>query len=88
MNEFKPNMQQHPLDIAKDYEKWENEQTAAEPIQDKPEEVSLSMVRRGVMDPRTGLLTGNSKQSHILKRNIAGFTPAGKDNYERIFGHA
>ena len=87
MNTFKPNYQQHPIDIARDYEKWDAEQNAPEAIPDKPEEVSLRMVKRGVMDPRTGLLTGNSKQNHILTRNITGYTQVGKENYERIFGH-
>ena len=89
MPEFKPSSWSQPVqDIVKEYERFDAEETAAPEIQTAPEAVSQSMVRRGMLDPNTGLLTGNSKQSRILKSNCKGFSPRGKANYERIFGHA
>lgn len=87
-DEFKPSTWQQPVqDIVKEYDQFEKDQYSEE-IQTAPEEVSKSMVRRGMLDPMTGMLTGNSKQSKILGMNVAGFSSRGKENYERIFGHA
>jgi len=86
MSGFKPSSwQQDPRDLAKEYDAWERAETAPPEVQTKPEEVSLRMVRKGVIDPNTGLLTGNPKQSHISR-----FTPSQRfqDNYERTFKHA
>ena len=89
MSEFKPSSWSQPVqDLVKEYDSWDKEQTAAPEIQTQPEEVSRSMVRRGVLDPMTGKLTGNSKQSRILRTNCSGFSEKGKQNYERIFGHS
>lgn len=85
---FKPNMQQHPLDIAKDYDRFENDNNHKTDIQTKPEEFSKAMVRKGLLDPETGMHTGNSKQGHILMHNVRGYSEQGKRNYERIFGHS
>lgn len=88
-DEFKPSSwQQEPQDIAKEYEAWDREQTAPEDIPTEPEEFSKGMVRRGMLNPETGMPTGASKQSKILRDNARGFSPRGKQNYERIFGHA
>ncbi len=89
MATFEPSSWSQPVqDITKEYEAWDNEQTAAPEVQTAPEEVSKSMVRRGTLDPRTGMLTGNNKQSRILASNCQGYSEEGKQNYERIFGHA
>ncbi len=86
--DFKPSSyNQDPQDIAKEYDAWDKEQTAAPEVQTKAEAISTSMVRRGVMDPRTGLPTGLHKQGKILRDNAQGFSPRGKQNYEKIFGH-
>jgi len=73
MAEFKPNMQQHPIDIAKDYNEHEAAEQHMEATPDEPEEFSKKLVRRGVIDPRTGLPTGNSKQQHL-----SNWTPSKK----------
>jgi len=86
MNEFKPkSWAAHPQDLAKEYTAWEDEKTRLPDVPTKPEALSLSMVRRGVIDPNTGLSTGNSKQRHI-----SGWTPSKQfqNNYELAFGHA
>ena len=88
MTEFKPSTWSQPVqDIVKEYERHEKEDSALPEVQAAPEEVSKSMVRRGTLDPNTGLLTGCSKQSKILDSNCKGFSPKGKRNYEQIFGH-
>lgn len=85
---FKPSSyNQDPQDIAKEYDAWDKAETAAPEIQTKPDAISLSMVNRGTMDRRTGLPTGNMKQSKILRDNSQGFSTQGKLNYERTFGH-
>ena len=84
--EFKPrSWGAAPQDLAKEYNTWEEAQTAPEDVPDKPEGLSLSLVRRGLIDPLTGLRTGNSKQEHI-----SAWTPSTRfqQNYERVFGHA
>jgi hypothetical protein len=75
----------HPKDLAKEYTAWEDAQTAQEATPDKPDSLSISLVKRGLIDPLTGLRTGNSKQEHISR-----WTPSEqfKTNYERAFGHA
>lgn len=86
MGEFKPSTWAQPVqDIVKEYEAYDAAETAPEAIPDKPEAISKSMIRRGVLDPRTGAYGGNSKQKHIL-----AFTPSPRfmSNYERTFGHA
>ena len=89
MDDFKPSTWSQPVqDIVKEYDRWDTETTSMPEVQTQAEEVSLGMVRRGTLDPNTGLLTGNNKQSRILKSNCTGFSSRGKDNYERIFGHA
>jgi len=88
MGGFKPSSwSQDARDLAKEYDSWDKEQTAAPEIQTEPEEISKSMVRRGTMDARTGAMTGSMKQSKILRDNAKGFSPQGKLNYERTFGH-
>jgi hypothetical protein len=65
-NEFKPSSwQQHPKDLAKEYERHDEAVHHMEATPDKPEEFSKRLVRRGVLDPETGLPTGNSKQLHM-----------------------
>lgn len=87
-NEFKPSTWAQPAqDIAKEYNDWDKAQHAPEAIPDKPEGLSTSLVRRGIIDPNTGLSTGNSKQGKITMNNVMGFSEQGKRNYERIFGH-
>ena len=85
MGDFKPSTWAQPAeDIAKEYVQHEAAETAVEAPPDKPEALSQSMVRRGVLDPLTGAYGGNSKQQHILS-----FTPSEqfRENHERIFGH-
>ncbi len=87
MSEFKPSTWAQPVqDIVKEYEQFEKNEVSLD-VQTKPEADSLGMVRRGLLDPRTGLLTGNSKQSHILGQNVRGYSEQGKQNYRQIFGH-
>ena len=86
---FRPSTWNQPArDIAKEYNAWDAAETAPEAIPTEPEELSKSLVRRGVLDPNTGFRTGNSKQDKILLGNIRGFSPRAQDNYERIFGHS
>jgi hypothetical protein len=83
MNEFKPSSwAQHPKDLEKEYNAWDKAQTALPETPTEPEALSLSLVRRGVLDPNTGLPTGNSKQRHI-----SAWTPSQtfQKNYDRIF---
>ena len=85
MDEFKPkSWGADPIDLAKEYTAWDNQETTIEDVPDKPEGFSMSLVRRGVIDPNTGLETGNSKQRHISR-----FTPSERfqNNYTQIFGH-
>jgi hypothetical protein len=82
---FKPrSWGSHPIDLAKEYTAWEEAQTAPEAVPDKPEALSTSLVRRGLIDPLTGLRTGNSKQEHISR-----WTPSERfqHNYKEVFGH-
>ena len=84
---FKPSTWAQPVqDIVKEYEAHDEAETHVE-VQTAPEAISKSMVRRGIMCPRTGGLLGNSKGSKITHDNAKGFSPQGKRNYERIFGH-
>ena len=86
--EFKPSSWNQPVqDIVKEYEAYDRAETHVE-VQTAPEGISKSMVRRGVLDPRTGMPTGNSKQSKIRTDNTRGFSSRGKMNYEATFGHA
>ena len=88
MADFKPSTWAQPVqDIAKEYDAYDKAETHVE-VQTKPEAISKSMVRRGIMNPLTGLLIGNSKGSKITRDNAEGFSPQGKLNYERTFGHA
>lgn len=87
MQRFKPSTWQQPVqDIVKEYNDYERSQTSSIDVPDKPEGLSLSMLRRGVLDRNTGAYGGNScsKQMCILK-----FVPTEvyKDNYIRTFGH-
>lgn len=87
MSEFKPSTWAQPAtDIAKEYEAHDAAETHIEQ-QTSPEEISKSMVRRGIIDPNTGMCTGNSKASKVSQDNVRGFSKRGKENYERIFGH-
>ena len=84
LGEFKPkSWAADPQDLAKEYNAWEAEKTALPEAPTKPEALSLSMVRRGVIDPNTGLPTGNSKQRHI-----SAWTPSKKfqEGWDRVFG--
>ena len=86
MADFKPSTWAQPVqDIVKEYETHDAAESAIEAPPDKPEAISKSMIRRGVLDPNTGAYGGNSKQKHILS-----FTPTRTfmSNYERTFGHA
>ena len=88
MSEFKPSTWQQPaVDIATEYEAYDKADTAEE-VQTAPEEISKSMVRRGVMNPCTGGLLGNSKAMKVSRDNVRGYSTRGKENYEMIFGHA
>lgn len=85
-SEFKPrSWGADPIDLEKEYNAWEAEQTAPDPVPDKPEALSTSLVRRGLIDPNTGLRTGNSKQEFI-----SAWVPTERfqSNYEQTFGHA
>ena len=85
---FKPSTWAQPVqDIVKEYETFDKEEHHEE-ILTAPEAISKSMVRRGILDPRTGLETGNSKAGKVTRDNTAGFSARGKMNYERTFGHA
>ena len=87
MNEFKPRSWAVPVqDLVKEYNAYEKANDYEE-IQTAPEEISKSMVRRGIMNPMTGHLTGNSKASKVTRDNCSGFSTRGKRNYEQIFGH-
>jgi len=86
MNNFKPSTwQQDPQDLAKEFINYEEALTAPEEIQTAPEEFSKRLVRKGVLDPLTGLATGHSKQKHLT-----AWQPSGnyKSSYERTFGHS
>ena len=84
---FKPSTWAQPVqDIVKEYNAYDKAETSSE-IQTEPEAISKSMVRRGVLDPATGALTGNSKAHKVTTDNAQGFSARGKMNYERIFGH-
>lgn len=86
--EFKPRSWQAEVpDLVKEYEAWDRNENGPAEIQTEPEEFSKGMVRRGTLDPNTGLGTGNSKQGTILNHNVRGFSERGKRNYEAIFGH-
>jgi len=71
-----------PKDLAEEYNRWDHEQNSAEAVPDKPEEFNQQLVRRGVIDPMTGLATGNSKQRHLSR-----WTPsrAFLNNFDSIF---
>jgi hypothetical protein len=86
MEEFKPrSWGADPIDLEKEYNAWEDAQTAQESPPDKPEGLSTSLVRRGLIDPNTGLRTGNKKQEFI-----SSWTPSEtfQQNYQAVFGHA
>jgi hypothetical protein len=86
MNEFKPSSwNQDPQDLAKEFTAYEDAQCAPEEQQTAPEEFSKQLVRRGVLDAQTGLVTGHSKQKHLT-----AWQPSDsyKDSYQRTFGHA
>jgi len=86
--EFKPSTWAQPAqDIAKEYNEYDKADMHLE-VQTAPEEISKSMIRRGLLDPRTGAFLDNSKASKVSGDNVRGFSSRGKDNYERIFGRA
>lgn len=86
--EFKPRDWAAPVqDLVKEYNAWDKAENSPLEVQTAPEEFSKGMVRRGTLDPNTGLATGNSKQGTILSANIRGFSKRGQDNYRAIFGH-
>ncbi len=88
MGDFNPSSWSQPVeDLVKEYNDYDNQSTENE-VQTQAEEISKSMVRRGLLDPNTGVPIQNSKQSKITRDNARGFSPIGKLNYERIFGHA
>ncbi len=88
MADFKPSTWAQPVqDIVKEYEAHDAAETYTE-VQDRPEAISRSMVRRGLLDPMTGAEIKNPKSAKITRDNAKGFSPRGKMNYERIFGHA
>ncbi len=88
MGEFKPSTWSQPVeDIVKEYKEYDASETQDE-VQTQAEEISKSMVRRGLLDPNTGYVLENSKASKITRDNAKGFSPQGKRNYEMIFGHA
>lgn len=88
MNEFKPSTWAQPAqDIAKEYIAYDDADRHIE-VQTQPEEISKSMVRRGLMNPETGGFIENSKSRKVSKDNVKGFSTRGKQNYEMIFGHA
>lgn len=83
---FKPSSWAQPVqDLEKEYNAWEEAQTAQEATPEKPEALSTSLVRRGLIDPNTGLRTGNKKQEFISR-----WTPSKtfQRNYEQAFGHS
>jgi hypothetical protein len=88
MKEFKPkSWAAEAQDLATEYNEWDAKENGPEALQTKPEELSLSQVRRGVLDVNTGEYgkgVGMSKQMHIIR-----FTPSERfqSEYERIFGH-
>jgi len=86
MNTFKPSTwAQDPIDIAKEFTAYEEAQVAPDEVQTAPEEFSKQLVRRGVLDPNTGLGTGNDKQRHLTNwQPSISF----KSSYERTFGHS
>lgn len=85
---FNPTSWSAPVpDLVKEYNTWDYEQHSPEPTQDKPEEFSKSLVRRGLLDPETGLSLENSKQGCIQKDNVQGYSLRGQEEYKRIFGH-
>ena len=87
MSDFKPSTWAQPVqDIVKEYEAHDASETSIE-VQDKPEAISESMIRRGLLDPCTGALINNSKSNKITRDNARGFSPRGKMNYEETFGH-
>ena len=87
-DKFNPTSWAAPVeDLVKEYNTWDHDQHSPEPVQEKPEEFSKSIIRRGLMNPSTGMPIHNSKQGTILAQNIMGFSEQGKVNYESIFGH-
>ena len=85
MSDFKPSTWSQPVqDIVKEYEAYDKAENAVEATPDKPEAISTSMVRRGVLDPLTGAYGGSSKQRHI-----SNFVPSEhfRNEHARIFGH-
>lgn len=79
---FKPtSWQKETPDLVKEYEAWDASRNAPEEVPERPEEFSKALVRRGVLDPRTGRYGGNSKQEHISR-----FVPsrAFLENFELI----
>lgn len=88
MAEFKPSTWQQPVqDIVKEYNEFDKAEHHQE-VQTAPEDFSKSLVRRGLLNPMTGMPINNSKQRKITQDNARGFSPLGKANYERIFGHS
>lgn len=84
MSEFKPSTWAQPAqDIAKEYIAHDAAECHIEQ-QTAPEAISKSMVRRGVMCPRTGALTGLSKANKVTRDNVTGFSARGKRNYDNI----
>ena len=88
MQEFKPSTWAQPVqDIVKEYEQHEAAEDYVE-VQTKPEAISRSMVRRGLLDPNTGAVIHNSKANKITRDNVSGYSARGQKNYMQIFGHA
>lgn len=86
--QWEPSTWQQPVqDIVKEYEQHEADEMHIEE-QTEPDQISRSMVRRGVLDVNTGMLKDYSKAHKVTTDNVRGYTPQGKKNYERIFGHA
>lgn len=84
MSKFKPSTWAQPAkDIAKEYEAHDASECHIEQ-QTAPDGISKSMVRRGVLCPRTGALTGQSKSNKVTADNVRGFSAQGKRNYDNI----
>lgn len=82
--EFKPKSWSAPVaDLVKEYEAFDASDAKQE-VQTAPEEFSKAMVRKGLLDPRTGEYGKNSKAV-----KVASFVPSERymSNHERIFGH-
>ena len=82
--EFKPKSWSATVpELVKEYEAFDAADAKQE-VQTAPEEFSKAMVRKGLLDPRTGSYGENSKAV-----KCASFVPSETyiNNHERIFGH-